>query len=139
MRTSRWPPRPWARVGSTDGASAGRQLADRGDGPLGPGCIDLVGPAFIDLATDGTGAFRFIAVEGYLDSRRAETDGHPRLEFTWEGNDEGDRARDRRGRFVEASTMMSAHLTKARTSARTLAELRRTNEAGHLPDGALLA
>ena len=31
--------------------------------------IDLVGPAFIDLGTDGTGTFRFIAVEGYLDSR----------------------------------------------------------------------
>jgi len=33
---------------------------------------DLVGPAFIKLNADGTGAIRFIAVDGYLDCRLHE-------------------------------------------------------------------
>jgi len=52
--------------------------------------LDLVGPAFIELRADGTGEFRFIVVEGDMDCRRADVDGRPRIEFTWEGNDEGD-------------------------------------------------
>jgi hypothetical protein len=52
--------------------------------------IDLVGPAFIEITTDGTGCFRFIAVEGHIDCRHIEREG-PAVEFTWDGNDEGDR------------------------------------------------
>jgi hypothetical protein len=57
--------------------------------------IDLVGPAFIKFNADGTGDFRFIAVEGYLDCRDAKRREPPRVNFTWEGNDEGDRASGR--------------------------------------------
>jgi hypothetical protein len=31
--------------------------------------IDLVGPAFIEITTDGHGSFRFIAVEGFIGAR----------------------------------------------------------------------
>lgn len=57
--------------------------------------IDLVGSATIAFSADGTGRFRFIAVEGYLDGRYIEGGDGPRAEFTWEGNDEGDRASGR--------------------------------------------
>ena len=52
--------------------------------------IDLVGPAFIELAPDGTGRLRFIAVEGYLDGATTHP-GRTQVDFTWEGTDEGDR------------------------------------------------
>lgn len=58
--------------------------------------IDLVGPGFIEFNADGTGHFRFIAVDGYLDCRNAERADPPRVDFTWEGNDDGDHA-SRRG------------------------------------------
>jgi hypothetical protein len=51
--------------------------------------IDLLGPAFIELKADGTGSFRFIAVEGNLDYRCDESPRSPRVEFTWEGDDDG--------------------------------------------------
>ncbi len=52
--------------------------------------IDLLGPAFIDLDADGSGCFRFIAVEGDIDARLVGSDG--RVEFSWDGNDECDPA-----------------------------------------------
>jgi hypothetical protein len=58
------------------------------------GAIDLVGPAFIELRDD-QGSFRFIAVEGWMDVRDVERDGRPGIEFSWEGNDEMDRASGR--------------------------------------------
>ncbi len=57
-----------------------------------PDAMDLVGPAFIELNADGTGHFRFVAVEGFLDCRYGEGGDYPKLEFSWEGNDEGDYA-----------------------------------------------
>jgi len=42
-----------------------------------------MGPAFIQFGQDGTGRFRFIAVEGWMDCR----DGRASVEFTWEGQD----------------------------------------------------
>ena len=52
--------------------------------------LNLVVPAFFELRAGGRGCFGFIAVEGDLDCRYADVDGRPRVEFTWEGNDEGD-------------------------------------------------
>jgi len=72
--------------------------------------IDLVGPAFIDFGTDGTGTFRFIAVEGYVDCRRADSDGRPQLEFTWEGNDEGDRVSGRGWAQLETAGSLRGHI-----------------------------
>ena len=56
--------------------------------------IDLVGPAFIEFFAEQTGRFRFIVVEGYLDCAATEP-GQTRVEFTWEGTDEGDRVSGR--------------------------------------------
>jgi hypothetical protein len=57
--------------------------------------IDLAEPAFIEFARDGTGQFGFIAVHGWLDCRRAERDGRPGVDFTWEGVDDGDQVSGR--------------------------------------------
>ena len=51
--------------------------------------IELLGPALLELKANGTGSFGFIAVEGYIDWKPA-TGGSERVEFSWEGNDEGD-------------------------------------------------
>jgi len=58
--------------------------------------LDLVQPAYIEFDDCGRGRFGFIAVEGDLDCRYAEVDGRARLDFTWEGDNEGD-ARSGRG------------------------------------------
>jgi len=50
--------------------------------------IDLLGAGFIELREDDQGSFRFIAVEGWMDTRDVERDGRPGIEFSWEDNDE---------------------------------------------------
>ena len=52
--------------------------------------IDLVEPGFIEFAEDGTGRFGFIAVRGRMDCRSTERGGRPLVEFSWDGDDEGD-------------------------------------------------
>jgi len=52
--------------------------------------FDLVGPAFIEFKRDGSGLCQFIAVRAWLDCRFAERAGLPAVEFSWEGQDEGD-------------------------------------------------
>ena len=60
------------------------------------GALNLVAPAFIEFAEDGSsGSSGFIAVQGEMDSREVERDGRPGMEFSWEGNDEGDPASGR--------------------------------------------
>jgi len=56
--------------------------------------IDLVGPAFIEFKGEG-GRFRFIAVDGWMDCRHGQRNGRPFVDFTWDGNDEGDPASGR--------------------------------------------
>jgi uncharacterized protein YndB with AHSA1/START domain len=58
--------------------------------------LDLVAPAYVEFGPNGWGSFGFIAVKGALDGRYADVDGRARVEFTWEGDDEGD-ARSGRG------------------------------------------
>ncbi len=53
--------------------------------------LDLVDPAYIEFRPDGTGSFRFIVVEGWLDCRPATLAGRAGVEFSWEGTDECDR------------------------------------------------
>jgi hypothetical protein len=72
--------------------------------------IDLVGPAFIDFGADGTGRFRFIAVEGYLDCRYIAHEDVRSVEFTWEGNDEGDRVSGRGSAQVEPDGSLRGHI-----------------------------
>jgi hypothetical protein len=52
--------------------------------------IELVEPGFIEFAGDGTGQFGFIAVRGWMDCRSAERDGSTGVEFSWDGEDDGD-------------------------------------------------
>jgi hypothetical protein len=52
--------------------------------------LNLLAPAFVRYEDDGMGGFQFIAVRGGLDCRFSERDGTPMVEFSWEGDDEGD-------------------------------------------------
>ncbi|MFQ6228278.1 hypothetical protein [Nocardia sp. NPDC002869] len=72
--------------------------------------IDLVEPGFIEFGADGTGQFGFIAVRGRLDSRPAQRDGRPGVEFTWEGIDEGDRVNGRGWAVRVDSETIEGHL-----------------------------
>jgi hypothetical protein len=57
--------------------------------------LDLAGQAMIEFAKDGTGSFNVIAVQAGLDYRVSDRDGPQRVEFTWEGFDEGDQVSGR--------------------------------------------
>jgi hypothetical protein len=57
--------------------------------------LDLIGPAHLTLARDGTGTMRFIAVDVGLDYRVVQRDGQPAIEFSFDGTDEGDRTNGR--------------------------------------------
>lgn len=52
--------------------------------------LDLLAPAFIEFTGDGTGRFGFVAVRGWTDCRPATRDDRPAVEFSWEGDDDGD-------------------------------------------------
>ena len=52
--------------------------------------LDLLVPAFIEFDRGGMGEFQFIVVQGCLDCRFSERGGMPAVEFSWEGQDEGD-------------------------------------------------
>jgi hypothetical protein len=72
--------------------------------------IDLVGPAFIRFDSHGTGDLRFIAVEGGHDHRQAGRGDRPRVEFSWEGNDEGDHASGRGWAQLDPDGSLSGHI-----------------------------
>ena len=52
--------------------------------------VDLVEPGFIEFGRDGTGRFGFVVVRGWMDCRTSKRDGRLVVEFSWEGDDEGD-------------------------------------------------
>ena len=72
--------------------------------------IDLVGPAFIEFRKDRTGHFRFIAVEGWMDCVNGKRDGRPSAEFSWDGNEEGDRASGRGWAVLEPDGLLRGHI-----------------------------
>lgn len=72
--------------------------------------IDLMGPGFIEFGKDRTGEFQFVAVHGWMDWRRGRRDGRPCVEFTWEGDDDGDRATGRGWAMVESDGALRGHL-----------------------------
>jgi hypothetical protein len=53
--------------------------------------VDTMGPGRIHLNKDGTGDITFLCVQGRLDCEALERDGRPAVDFTWEGDDDGDR------------------------------------------------
>ena len=88
--------------------------------------IDLLGPAFIEIGADGAGSFRFIAVEGDIDGRHVERDGHPAVEFSWVGVDDNDDASGRGWAFLEMV---------ARSSVTSTSIAATTPASGQLPCG----
>jgi len=52
--------------------------------------LDLLGPAFIEFGPGGRGSFRFIAIEAEMDCRDSMHDLCPGVDFSWEGDNEGD-------------------------------------------------
>jgi hypothetical protein len=57
--------------------------------------VDLVEPGFIEFDRDGGGQFGFVAVQGLMDCRESIHEGSARIEFTWDGSDEGDQVSGR--------------------------------------------
>ncbi|MFV1960169.1 MAG: hypothetical protein ACC662_12240 [Planctomycetota bacterium] len=70
-------------------------MADHRDGGLGREAIELFGPACFTFEDAGHGRFRFIAVVGWLDFRYGVREGKPLVAFSWDGQDERDRASGR--------------------------------------------
>jgi hypothetical protein len=54
--------------------------------------LDLVVPAYFSFEPDRMGEFRMIAVSGAIDWQHSTREGKPAVEFSWEGEDEGDAA-----------------------------------------------
>lgn len=52
--------------------------------------VDLVVPGHLTIEKDGTGTLQFGAVEVWIDCRVESIDGVERLDFSFEGSDEGD-------------------------------------------------
>jgi hypothetical protein len=69
--------------------------------------IDLLEPGFIEFAGDGTGQFGFIAVRGSMDYRSTERDG---VEFSWDGDDDGDQVSGRGWAAAVDDVTLKGHL-----------------------------
>jgi hypothetical protein len=72
--------------------------------------VELLGPAFIEFGQDGTGQFRFIAVEGWMDCRHGHRDGRACVEFTWDGQDDCDPASGRGWAVLEEDGTLRGHI-----------------------------
>ena len=71
--------------------------------------LDLLAPAFIRFEDDQMGGFQLIAVRGGLDCRFGERDGMAAVEFTWDGDDDGE-ARCGRGCAVLRNDQLEGRL-----------------------------
>src|SRR5262245_52970342 len=71
--------------------------------------IDLLGPAFIEFRGN-RGQFRFIAVDGWMDCRHGRRNGRPSVDFTWDGNDEGDPASGRGSVLLRQDGSLTGHI-----------------------------
>ena len=71
--------------------------------------INLVGPGHIRIDRDGRGSMQFGAVEAALDCRAEDTSNDQRLEFTFQGFDEGDPISGR-GWATVSGAEMSGHI-----------------------------
>ncbi len=72
--------------------------------------IELLGPGFFEFSHDGTGSFRFIAVEGWMDCRPVQTAMGPGVEFSWEGYDECDHACGRGNATLQGDGSLRGHV-----------------------------
>jgi hypothetical protein len=71
--------------------------------------MGLVEPAMIEFARDGTGSFHFIVVQAGLDYRVSDHDRR-RVEFSWEGFDEGTPVTGRGWASVEDDGTLSGRI-----------------------------
>ena len=60
---------------------------------------------FIEFERSGAGVFQFGYVYGEMDCQLTQRDGKPAVEFSWEGNDEGDRVFGRGWAVVEGDEL----------------------------------
>jgi hypothetical protein len=65
--------------------------------------LNLLGSANITFDDDGLGRFQFIALVGFIDCQFLERDGKPLVDFSWQGNDEGDDACGRGWAMIEGN------------------------------------
>jgi hypothetical protein len=72
--------------------------------------IELVGPALMQLRSDGHGQFGFIAVQGQLDWKPDPGSTSERIAFTWEGDDEGERVSGRGWASVDDADHLIGHI-----------------------------
>lgn len=72
--------------------------------------IDLVEPGFIEFTEDGSGQFGFIAVRGWMDCRSTTHAGRTYVEFSWDGDDEGDQVSGRGWAALTADGTVEGHL-----------------------------
>jgi hypothetical protein len=70
----------------------------------------LVGPAFIEFDATGSGRLGFIAVTGWMDCRHADVDGSRVVEFTWDGDDDGDRVTGRGRATLQGDGSLNGHI-----------------------------
>ena len=52
--------------------------------------VDMEAPAHFTFDDEAMGKFRFVAVRGSMDCRFSERAGHPAVDFSWGGEDDGD-------------------------------------------------
>ncbi len=72
--------------------------------------MDLVVPAFVAFEVDGRGGIQFVAVQGQLDWRTSAQGPDGRVEFTWEGDDEGDHVSGRGWAQVDEDASLRGHM-----------------------------
>ena len=67
--------------------------------------LDLLGAACLTLDGRGHGTMRFVAIEAAVDYRPGVRDGLPAVEFSFDGNDEGDHITGRGWAVLTADTL----------------------------------
>lgn len=72
--------------------------------------IDLIEPGFIEFTEDGMGQFGFIAVRGWMDCCSTTRNGRACVEFSWDGNDEGDQVNGRGWATLTDDGTVKGHL-----------------------------
>lgn len=69
----------------------------------------MIVPAYLQFDPDGLGEFQFIAVQDGLDCKYSERAGRPWVEFSWEGEDEGDSQCGRGWAVLQTDGSLSGH------------------------------
>ena len=90
-----------------------RACSIRGGEPSGPSAVvvaEAVEASRLAFEKHGGGSLRFVAVEGQLDWHTSTQGQGDRVEFTWEGDDEGDRVSGRGWAQVDEDGSLRGHI-----------------------------